>query len=64
MPRVTIKTGFTAADGKEEVLHEYLCDIPGCGNIAVLSLGPIVELRQMAMVCDEHRPGRPQQAAP
>jgi hypothetical protein len=56
MPLVTIRTGFTAPDGSEEVLTQYLCDRPGCANTAVYSLGCIAELRAMAMVCEEHVP--------
>ncbi len=56
MPLVTIKTGFAASDGREEVLTEYLCDWPGCPNIAVHSLGCIKEIRAIAAVCEEHTP--------
>ena len=62
IPQVTIKTGITAPDGREEVLTEYLCDHPGCPNIATRMLGCIVELRLMAVVCDEHDP-RPKSKA-
>jgi hypothetical protein len=51
---VAIKTGFNTVDGHEEVLRDYICDYPGCPNIATQMLGCIVELRQLAMVCDEH----------
>ncbi len=54
MPRVTIKTGFTTPDGHEEELSEYLCDYPGCQNIATHMLGILVELRLMASVCEVH----------
>jgi len=54
MSRVTIKTGFMDADGHEEELTEYLCDYPNCPNIATSVLGCIVELRQMAAVCEVH----------
>jgi hypothetical protein len=56
VPLVTIKTGFASADGKEETLTEYLCDWPGCSNIAVHALGCIREIRAIAVVCDEHLP--------
>jgi hypothetical protein len=56
MPLVTIKTGFHTADGKEETLTEYLCDWPGCPNVAVQVLGSIRELRALAVVCKEHAP--------
>lgn len=56
IPQVTIKTGLTTPDGREEQLTEYLCDYPGCPNIATRVLGCIVELRQRAAVCEEHTP--------
>jgi hypothetical protein len=56
VPRVTIRTGFVAADGSEEVLSEYLCDWPGCPNTAVYPLGCIAEIRAMVMVCEKHVP--------
>jgi hypothetical protein len=56
MPWVTIKTGLTTPDGREEELKEYFCDHPGCPNIATHVLGSIPELRLFASVCDEHAP--------
>ena len=56
MPQITIKTGIIGPDGSEERLTEYLCDHPGCPNIATHVLGAVVELRLMAAVCDEHIP--------
>jgi hypothetical protein len=52
MPSVTLRT--TGADSKEETLTEYLCDWPGCPNLAKHMLGVIPELRAMAAVCPEH----------
>jgi len=57
MPWISIKTGLTAPDGSEETLSEYICDYPGCPNVATHILGCIVELRVFASVCDEHIPG-------
>ena len=54
MPRVSIRTGILGTDGKEIVLHEYLCDWPGCANVAEQVIGVVVELRAMAIVCAEH----------
>ncbi len=54
MPRVTLKTGITDADGHEEVLHEYFCDWPGCPNVAAHVLGFAREIRVCTVVCDEH----------
>jgi hypothetical protein len=54
MPRVAIKTGILREDGTEEILQEYLCDWPGCPNVAEHLLGVLVELRAMAIVCTDH----------
>jgi hypothetical protein len=54
MGQVTIKTGLTAADGREEQLTEYLCDYPNCPNFATRMVGCLVELRLMAAVCEVH----------
>ena len=56
MPLVKINTGFTTEDGTEEILSEYLCDWPGCANVAVHPLGIIREIRAFAVVCEEHIP--------
>jgi len=56
IPQVTIKTGLTTPDGREELLIEYFCDHPGCPNIATSVLGRVTELRLVAVVCDEHAP--------
>lgn len=56
IPQVTIKTGLTTPDGCEELLTEYLCDHPGCPNIAMHVLGCVKEIGAMAAVCDEHAP--------
>ena len=55
MPRVTIKTGIAAPDGREEELTDYLCDWPGCPNVATQVLGFSREIRLAAAVCEEHR---------
>ena len=62
MPRVTIKTGMIGPDGREEELVEFLCDAPGCPNIATQVLGLCRELRLFTAVCPEH--GSPGGAAP
>jgi hypothetical protein len=54
MSRITIKTGLTTPDGREELLVEYLCDYPDCPNFATHVLGCLVELRLMVAVCDLH----------
>jgi len=56
IPPVTIKTGLTTPDGREELLTEYFCDHPGCPNIATRMLGCVAELSLAAVVCDEHAP--------
>ena len=57
MPRVTIKTGIAAPDGREEELSEYLCDWPDCPNIATHVLGCVREFGLSAVVCDTHATG-------
>ena len=57
MPRVTYKTGFMDVDGREEELSEYLCDWPGCSNIADHVLGCAKEIGLCAAVCAEHAAG-------
>jgi hypothetical protein len=54
MPQVTIKTGFTTPDGREECVTEYLCDSPDCPNIATDVLGCLKELGITSAVCKEH----------
>ena len=54
MPQVTIKTGMAGPDGREEKLSEYLCDWPGCPNIAAQVLGCVKELRLAVAVCPQH----------
>ena len=54
MPRVTIRTGVVAADGHEEVLMEYLCDWPGCANVAEHVVGVVAGLGAMCVVCPAH----------
>jgi len=56
MPLVTIRTGFHAADGTEEILTRYVCDWPCCENVGVHVLGSIKELCAFAVVCEEHTP--------
>ena len=56
IPQVTIKTGLTAPDGREELLTEYLCDTPNCPNIATHALGCVREVGVVGAVCDEHAP--------
>jgi hypothetical protein len=54
MPLVAIRTGLLGEDGKEQVLYEFLCDWPGCGNIAVHAVGVAMELRATLVACHEH----------
>jgi len=58
MPRVTLKTGFIAPDGREEELSEYLCDAPGCPNVATHPVGCIRELGLCFVTCAEHQPNK------
>ena len=45
-----------ADDRREEELSEYLCDSPGCPNVAMHVLGYVKEIGLRAAVCDEHAP--------
>jgi hypothetical protein len=56
MPKVAIRTGCMGPDGEEEVLTEYICDWPGCANVAKHVLGYVKELGAAAVVCDDHAP--------
>jgi hypothetical protein len=56
MPRVMIETGLTGLDDREEQLTEYICDSPGCPNVATNVLGCVAELGLFAAVCEEHVP--------
>jgi hypothetical protein len=58
IPQVTINTGLKTPDGRDEILTEYLCDQPGCPNIAIHVLGCVREVGVVAAVCDEHAPKR------
>jgi hypothetical protein len=54
MPRVTIKTGVIGPDGREEELSDYLCDAPGCPNVATEVVGCVKEVGLIVAVCLEH----------
>jgi hypothetical protein len=54
VPRITIKTDLAGPDGREEELAEYICDTPGCPNIAVQVLGRVAGLGLFAAVCEQH----------
>lgn len=54
MPQVTVNTGMTAPDGHEEKLTEYICDWPGCPNVATEVLGCVKELGVCSAVCKQH----------
>jgi len=56
MPRVTIKAGITDSNGREEELTEYLCDSPGCPNVATQVLGCVRGIGAGAAVCETHAP--------
>jgi len=53
MARVTIATGFRTEDGREEILAEYLCDVPDCPNPAAEVMGFVRGFGGYA-VCAEH----------
>jgi hypothetical protein len=53
MPSITLRARETD-ESNEETLTEYLCDWPGCPNIAEHVVGVICELRAFSAVCPEH----------
>ena len=59
VPQVRIVTGFTAEDGREEILAEYQCDVSGCPNPAEHVMGFARELGGGFAVCAEHAAERP-----
>lgn len=54
MPSVTYKTGFADANGREETLTEYLCDWPGCLDIAEHVVGCAKEIGVTVALCAKH----------
>jgi hypothetical protein len=58
VPRVVIKTGLKGPDGREEELTEYMCDSPGCPNVASHVIGRALELGLFSAVCHEHEPSK------
>jgi len=58
VPRIAIKTGYIFQNGHEEVLTEYMCDVPDCPNIATHVLSCVRELGIAHAVCGEHLPSR------
>jgi hypothetical protein len=54
VPRVRIPTGVLDAEGREEVLSEYICDCPDCPNPATNVVGFSRELGHAMAVCSEH----------
>jgi hypothetical protein len=62
MPWVTIKTGIVATDGREAILTEYLCDFPGCAQVAEHVLGVARDPGVTCAACREHA-GRMQRDA-
>jgi hypothetical protein len=51
VPQITLRA---TVDGSEETITEYICDWPGCPNVAVEVLGVVRSLRLRAVVCAEH----------
>jgi hypothetical protein len=56
MPKIKIKTGLLGPDGREEELMEFICDVPGCPNVACNVLGGVRGLGLFFAVCQEHLP--------
>ena len=53
MPRVTLRAP-ESADGKDDTVTEYICDSPGCPNVAVHVVGVARELQTFVAVCAYH----------
>ena len=53
MPRVTLRAP-DSADGKEDTVSEYICDSPGCPNVAVHVVGVVRQLGTLVAVCADH----------
>jgi hypothetical protein len=58
VPRIIIKSGLLGSDGHEEELVEYICDTPGCPNVATHVLGCVLGLGLVSAVCGEHLPAK------
>jgi len=54
MPWVTIRTGSVAADGRETVLTEYLCDWPDCAHVAEHVVSAVRAVAMSHALCPEH----------
>lgn len=54
MPRIIIKTGLVDRDGQEEDLMEFMCDAPGCPNVATHVIGRAAGLGLFHAVCQGH----------
>lgn len=50
---ITIRTGLAMPTAVKEGLTEYLCDAPGCPNIAVYPLRCSKNLCAVVVVCEE-----------
>jgi hypothetical protein len=53
MPSVTLRT-TDPVSGEGEALTEYICDWPGCPNVAEHVVGVLRELRAFSAVCRTH----------
>jgi hypothetical protein len=53
MPRVTLRAP-DSADGKKDTVSEYICDSPGCPNVAVHVVGVVRQLGTSVAVCADH----------
>jgi hypothetical protein len=54
VPQIVIKSGQILRDGREDVITEYMCDVPGCPNIATQVVGRVRDLALARVVCREH----------
>jgi hypothetical protein len=52
MPLVTLRT--VDSDNNEQTITEYICDWPGCPNVAEHFVGVPSDIRAIAAVCKKH----------
>jgi len=54
MPQGTIVSSETTLRGQRETPAQYLCDWPGCDNVAEHVLGVVRDIGLFAAICKEH----------
>ena len=56
MPQGMIASSGTTPRGQRETLARYLCDWPGCENVAEHVVNVVRDIGLFAAVCKEHAP--------